>query len=47
MKKFYVAVDVLFFVLIGLAIYFYNPEVCMAKEFDASIKSWAMIGMSP
>lgn len=37
MKKFYVAVDVLFFVLIGLTIYFYNPEVCMAKEFDASI----------
>ena len=38
MKKYiYIAVDVLFFVLIGLTIYFYNPEVCMAKEFDASI----------
>jgi len=37
MKKFYVAVDVLFFVLIGLTVYFSNPEVCMAKEFDASI----------
>ena len=38
MKKYiYVAVEVLFFVLVGLTVYFYNPEVCMAKEFDASI----------
>jgi hypothetical protein len=31
------AFDVLFFILIGVTIYFYNAEVCMAKEFDASI----------
>ncbi len=37
MKYVYAAINVLFFVLIGLTTYFYNPEVCIAKEFDASI----------
>lgn len=37
MKKFYLAAGVLFFVLTGLTIYFFNPDACMAKEFDASI----------
>ncbi len=31
------AIYVLSFGLIALTISFYNPEVCMAKEFDASI----------
>ena len=38
MKKYFnEAIHALFFILIGATTYFYNPEVCMAKEFDASI----------
>jgi len=38
MKRYHDAAGkVLFFALIGLTILFFNPEVCMAKEFDASL----------
>lgn len=38
MKRYHDVVGkVLFFALIGLTNLFFNPEVCMAKEFDASL----------
>lgn len=37
MRYLHAAVNVLLFALISLTIFFNNPEVCMAKEFDASL----------